>query len=82
MHADMVGLHAQGLRPAYFRLNQAIHAKLAGRILGNPVTSGQTSSVIGAIMPPSSIRSRAIPAEPSGQDGNRPRPCRRRSVRP
>lgn len=36
MHADMVRLHAQGSRSAYFRLNQQIHAGLA-RMTGNPV---------------------------------------------
>ena len=36
MHADMVRLHAQSDRVAYFRLNQTIHAELA-RLTRNPV---------------------------------------------
>ena len=36
MHADLVRLHTQSDRAAYFRLNQTIHAELA-RLTGNPV---------------------------------------------
>ena len=36
MHADMVVLHQKGSRPAYFRLNQVIHGRLA-RLTGNAV---------------------------------------------
>ena len=44
MHADMVRLHAQSDRKAYFRLNQAIHAELA-RLTGNPVIEDVYGSV-------------------------------------
>ena len=44
MHADMVRLHAQSDRKAYFRLNQAIHAELA-RLTRNPVIEDVYGSV-------------------------------------
>jgi DNA-binding GntR family transcriptional regulator len=44
MHADMVRLHAQSARIAYFRLNQAIHAELA-RLTRNPVIEDVYGSV-------------------------------------
>ncbi len=44
MHADMVRLHAQSERAAYFRLNQAIHADLA-RLTRNPVIEDVYCSV-------------------------------------
>jgi DNA-binding GntR family transcriptional regulator len=44
MHADMVRLHAQSDRVAYFRLNQAIHAELA-RLTRNPVIEDVYGSV-------------------------------------
>jgi DNA-binding GntR family transcriptional regulator len=44
MHADMVRLHAQSDRFAYFRLNQAIHAALA-RLTRNPVIEDVYGSV-------------------------------------
>jgi DNA-binding GntR family transcriptional regulator len=36
MHAQLVTLHRDGSRAAYFRMNQAIHAEIA-RLNGNPV---------------------------------------------
>jgi len=44
MHADMVRLHAQAHRPAYFRLNQAIHARLA-QLTRNPVLEDVYGSI-------------------------------------
>ncbi len=44
MHADMVRLHAQAHRTAYFRLNQAIHARLA-QLTRNPVLEDVYGSI-------------------------------------
>ncbi len=49
MHAQLVSLHREGARAAYFRMNQQIHAEIA-RLAGNPVLQATWTGLTAKIL--------------------------------
>ncbi len=49
MHAQLVTLHREGARAAYFRMNQQIHAEIA-RLAGNPVLQATWTGLTAKIL--------------------------------
>jgi hypothetical protein len=49
MHAQLVALHRDGSRAAYFRMNQQIHAEIA-RLAGNPVLHATWTALTAKIL--------------------------------